>query len=151
MLIICSLSHSRYVTYTHPRPVRYPFRRQSIVCPFMYSYESSLNFATDADKVCSRARNHFDPSGNVHLEDTATINSEDQSRTLESFKANYRGLHKDQENLMYFSVRIFLWPESGCRLHLSALVNLPLQSYEYYLMLRMSSLCSRIIYLDPSS
>jgi len=62
----------------------------------------------DADIVCSRARNHFDP-----LEKWDFLGSDDASSaqglssqidTLDKFQKAFRPLHNNQKVLMYFSV-----------------------------------------------
>ncbi|KAG5642851.1 hypothetical protein DXG03_002028 [Asterophora parasitica] len=56
----------------------------------------------DADIVCSRAKNHYDPSGNMDLSETATHTGSEANATLEAFKSAYKPLHKKMETLMYF-------------------------------------------------
>jgi hypothetical protein len=48
----------------------------------------------DADIVCARAKNHYDPYAEV----------QDADGNLDSHKAAFKPLHKGVENLMYFSV-----------------------------------------------
>jgi len=52
-----------------------------------------------ADIVCSRAKNHYNPQGNLHLSETAT----DAGDTLEVFKQNFLPVHLTQSRRMYFS------------------------------------------------
>ena len=62
------------------------------------------NMSLDADIVCARAKNHFDPSSDVNLSETySQIGSRDVDITLESFKKNFKQLAKPAESLMYFS------------------------------------------------
>ncbi|KAG6852435.1 hypothetical protein C0991_011984, partial [Blastosporella zonata] len=50
------------------------------------------------------AKNHYDPYGNVHLSETATITgSQAADDTLESFKAGFKPLHANMTRVMYFS------------------------------------------------
>jgi len=58
-----------------------------------------------ADIVCARAKNHYDPSGNVDLSESATQteNSSQALHSLEAFRQGFRPLHANQEKLMYFS------------------------------------------------
>ncbi|KDR77481.1 hypothetical protein GALMADRAFT_266956 [Galerina marginata CBS 339.88] len=58
-----------------------------------------------ADIVCSRARNHFDPRGNLGPSDTSTQASGagGDSGDLEAYKAGYKPLHPNQHGLMYFA------------------------------------------------
>ncbi|KXN89638.1 Protein argonaute-2 [Leucoagaricus sp. SymC.cos] len=59
-----------------------------------------------ADIVCSRAKNHYDPYSAVPEADPNLIDKAD--RDLELHRAAFRPLHKDVENLMYFSVSLFV-------------------------------------------
>jgi eukaryotic translation initiation factor 2C len=61
---------------------------------------------TDADIVCSRAKNHYDPQGNLALSESATHDTAQAASDLELFKKAYKPLHKNQSTLMYFSVSI---------------------------------------------
>ncbi|KAL0065940.1 hypothetical protein AAF712_007067 [Marasmius tenuissimus] len=54
-----------------------------------------------ADIVCSRARNHYDPSGPLNLSDSFTVDSNEA--TLESYRQGFRPLHPNQASMMYFS------------------------------------------------
>ncbi|KAJ6611943.1 ribonuclease H-like domain-containing protein [Mycena sp. CBHHK59/15] len=53
-----------------------------------------------ADKVCARAKIHFDPQGGGWSESGAT----EASEKLEAYKKDYLPLHSNQSSLMYFSV-----------------------------------------------
>ncbi|KAF8891134.1 Piwi domain-containing protein [Gymnopilus junonius] len=57
-----------------------------------------------ADIVCSRAKNHFDPNGNLGLSDTSTQATGEAGGNLEAFKQAYKPLHANQRTLMYFSL-----------------------------------------------
>ncbi|PPQ95876.1 hypothetical protein CVT26_015568 [Gymnopilus dilepis] len=54
-----------------------------------------------ADIVCSRAKNHYTPGGDIDLSETATqvSNADDQ---LEAMKQAYKPLHTKMSNKMYF-------------------------------------------------
>jgi len=56
-----------------------------------------------ADIVCSRAKNHFDPRGNLNLSDTGTEASGAGPGGIEAYKLGYKPLHANQRTLMYFS------------------------------------------------
>ncbi|KZT65768.1 argonaute-like protein [Daedalea quercina L-15889] len=53
--------------------------------------------------VCSRAKIHYDPSGQLNLSDSATAPSDAATATLEAYRANFRPVHGTQSKLMYFS------------------------------------------------
>ncbi len=101
--------HLRCVTYTPERRARYRFLRPSIVrlphpCDPRVANDTSL----DADIVCARAKNHYDPQGNMHLSDSATQLSAGQAdASVVAFRQAFRPLHNAQRTLMYFSVCIF--------------------------------------------
>ena len=60
--------------------------------------------ATDADIVCSRARNHYSPGSNLQLEDMDDDRSAGSSKEqLEKFKQEFKGLHESMKKVMYFS------------------------------------------------
>ena len=54
-----------------------------------------------ADIVCSRAKNHYDPEGNLNLSETGTQVSAGTAQ-LEAYKREYKKLHDKQSRLMYF-------------------------------------------------
>ena len=60
---------------------------------------------TDADIVCARAKNHYDPSGSqADLSESATrLDSTDAQRQLEAFKANFKPLNDRTRRVMDFS------------------------------------------------
>jgi hypothetical protein len=61
-------------------------------------------FCLDADIVCTRAKNHYDPQGNVDFSDSATQLDDGQATTtLEAFKRGFRPLHQNMTTVMYFS------------------------------------------------
>ncbi|KAJ6597530.1 argonaute-like protein [Mycena vulgaris] len=55
-----------------------------------------------ADRVCSRAKIHFDPA--VCQADWSESGVTDASKILEAFKHDYKPLHEVQSQLMYFSL-----------------------------------------------
>jgi eukaryotic translation initiation factor 2C len=68
--------------------------------------EILIDFA-DADIVCSRAKNHYDPQGTVDFSDSATnVDSQQADTSLEAFRRGFKPLHQSQSTLMYFSVRV---------------------------------------------
>jgi eukaryotic translation initiation factor 2C len=56
-----------------------------------------------ADIVCARARNHFDPTGNLDFSDTSTQASGAGPGGLEAYKLGFKPLHANQRTMMYFS------------------------------------------------
>lgn len=58
----------------------------------------------DADIVCSRAKNHFDPQAGVNLSDSATqLDEQQDTTTLEAYKRGFKPLHQNAALTMYFS------------------------------------------------
>lgn len=57
----------------------------------------------DADIVCSRAKIHYDPSSNLDLTETGTVEGTQAGEQLEAFKAGFRPLHNNMQFVMYFS------------------------------------------------
>lgn len=58
----------------------------------------------DADIVCSRAKNHYDPRGTVDFSDSATQADTSQAEgALEAFKRGFKPLHANMQSVMYFS------------------------------------------------
>ena len=59
----------------------------------------------DADIVCARAKNHYDPEGTqMDLSESATrLDSQDANRQLEAFKASFKPLNERSRKVMYFS------------------------------------------------
>ncbi len=58
----------------------------------------------DADIVCARAKNHYDPEGNFDLTESGTqLESSDANRQLEAFRANFKPLNDKTKRVMYFS------------------------------------------------
>lgn len=55
----------------------------------------------DADIVCSRAKNHYDPEGTLDFSEEST--SADAQATLNNFKARFQKTHTRQALRMYFS------------------------------------------------
>jgi eukaryotic translation initiation factor 2C len=55
-----------------------------------------------ADIVCSRAKHHYTPGGDLDLSETATQASSHATTQLEAFKAGYKPLHTNQTKMMYF-------------------------------------------------
>lgn len=53
-----------------------------------------------ADIVCSRAKNHYNPAGNLHLSDSATHT--EATSDLQAFKQAFVPLNPKQSGLMYF-------------------------------------------------
>ena len=60
----------------------------------------------DADIVCSRAKNHYEPGGLADLSDRATniIDENQANDSLEAYRRGFKPVHPKQSVLMYFSV-----------------------------------------------
>lgn len=65
-----------------------------------------MTSSLDADIVCSRAKDHYDPDGSLNLPETATQTTGTTS-TLEAFTRECKELHPNQLKLMYFSVSFY--------------------------------------------
>ncbi|KAJ7459186.1 argonaute-like protein [Mycena galericulata] len=75
------------------------------------STRSCVHPGADADIVCSRAKNHYDPQGTVDFSDSATQVDEGQAASsLEAFRRGFKPLHQSQSTLMYFSVSVSSFP-----------------------------------------
>ncbi|KAF8173272.1 argonaute-like protein [Pholiota molesta] len=59
-----------------------------------------------ADRVCSRAKNHFSPNEPLGLSDAGTQASGQSQIGLEAYKEAYKPLHQNQRLLMYFSTQL---------------------------------------------
>jgi hypothetical protein len=80
-----------------------PCSRVLYVLDFCSAFDFS-DFSSDADIVCSRAKNHYDPQGTVDFSDSATQVDEGQAASsLEAFRRGFKPLHQSQSTLMYFS------------------------------------------------
>ncbi len=58
--------------------------------------------SVDADIVCSRAKNHYDPY--ARIPEASSNVSDKENKDIEYHKAAFKPLHKNIEGLMYFSV-----------------------------------------------
>lgn len=74
-------------------------------CGFPIDALTWLRCTPDADTVCSRAKNHYDPdSPGMDLSETATqLELPEAARQLEAFRANFRPLSAKSRRVMYFS------------------------------------------------
>jgi hypothetical protein len=78
------------------------FLPRSIVRVFIVVTEPRIKiFFLDADKVCARAKIHFDPA--AHLAGSESGVS-DASAILEKYKTDYLPVHPAHSQLMHFSV-----------------------------------------------
>ena len=60
--------------------------------------------STDADIVCARAKNHYNPEGNFDLTESGMqLESGDAKSQLEAFRANFMPLNDKTKRVMYFS------------------------------------------------
>ena len=96
-----------------PQPDQCPPLHLSIVRLIIYhskSVDMKMNLLLDADKVCSRAKTHFDPTELLRFDSSTAASG---STNLEAFKDGYLPLHAKQQKAMYFAVRSRLPQESS--------------------------------------
>jgi len=106
--MLCSRCHLLCATSMHDRPVQSRFPRQCIVNCIPNWFKPPLIPVPDADIVCSRAKNHYDPDGSLDFSDSATQMEGSQADTsLDAFRRGFKQLHPKQALLMYFSVGSF--------------------------------------------
>ncbi|KAH0839868.1 argonaute-like protein [Lanmaoa asiatica] len=76
-----------------------------VYCTFLTtSFQMLAHLGLDADIVCSRAKNHYDPQGAVDFSDSATqVDTSQAEGALEAFRRGFRPLHANMASLMYFS------------------------------------------------
>lgn len=58
---------------------------------------------TDADIVCARAKNHFDPQAEQPINFSDSLEEKGASTSLENYKKNFKALHNTTALSMYFS------------------------------------------------
>jgi len=83
-----------------------------VYCEFVYLLrKSQADKEKDADRVCARARIHFDPNKSL-LSDISSVSyeSEDEERAaiLEIYKKEMKPIHSAQSQRMFFTVSIFI-------------------------------------------
>ena len=66
-----------------------------------------FSLTLDADIVCSRAKTHFDPTGDAFFSDSGTVSSQGAAAQLVLFKDNFKPLSAFAQNRMYFSVSFY--------------------------------------------
>lgn len=85
---------------------RYPLP-STVSTIFQYIPFAILTFFVpnaDADIVCARAKNHYDPQAGLDFSDSATQMDDSQAgKNLEAFKRNFKSLHANTALSMYFS------------------------------------------------
>jgi eukaryotic translation initiation factor 2C len=99
------------LTHVYARSTRSVSIPAPVYCKLNSRYftiiKASLNtmFTLDADIVCSRAKNHYDPNAaGIEFSETATsLGSGAADASLENYKKNFKPLHINQRSLMYFS------------------------------------------------
>ena len=79
-----------------------------VYCMFMtYIPEHILTILPDADIVCARAKNHFDPQAGVELSEDNTPSDPDRkkesTKTLSYFQKAFKPLAGNAQRRMYFS------------------------------------------------
>jgi hypothetical protein len=111
VLILFSHYRLRYVMYMRGPRVLYPFRLLYTVKRYIFSAEiiaaDRLSCLLDADIVCSRAKNHYDPQGRWDLagdENESSMDPGQAKYSLDRFQQAFKPLHANQKSLMYFSV-----------------------------------------------
>lgn len=98
------------VMFTRDQLALYPSQRPFIVgfCVLGLFKNLTSLVQLDADIVCSRAKNHFDPNDTWDLggsDDAAsTADSQMAFDSLEKFQQGFKPPHNTQKTLMYFSV-----------------------------------------------
>lgn len=53
--------------------------------------------------MCSRAKNHYDPSAQLDLSDSNTVSGTDAENQVQIFKDKFKPLNARMEKTMYFS------------------------------------------------
>jgi len=91
---------------THVLPVLFRFLLQCIVSNSHPRFSFFDLTSADADIVCARAKNHYDPGGSLDLSESATqtVDSDRADVTLEAFKTGFKQVHQYHRMRMYFSV-----------------------------------------------
>jgi hypothetical protein len=121
---------TRSVTFMHDAPVPFPFPLLFTVSDNLHPRRHYLTCAIDADIVCSRAKNHFDPAINLDVSDTATDDSRGSSgRDLEAFEKAYKQVTGPIAQRMYFMVSHY------CTFRATMLLISPLRSnatFDYF-------------------
>lgn len=69
--------------------------------PVAYSHR----VPTDADIVCSRAKNHYNPMERLNFDESSGLSPEGGSAvaSLDKFKEKFKPLHPNMRKYMYFS------------------------------------------------
>jgi len=103
-----SLSFS--LTHVYARATRSVSIPAPVYCKFTLTWYHSKSliwifFLTDADIVCSRAKNHYAPGSGFDMSETATHTSSQADQQLEAYKKAYMPLNPKQAGVMYFMVR----------------------------------------------
>ena len=76
-----------------------------VYCKWILELELIRMSLLDADIVCSRAKNHYEPGGVADLSESATNMDENQANSsLEAYRRGFKPVHAKQSTLMYFSV-----------------------------------------------
>lgn len=57
----------------------------------------------DADIVCSRAKNHYDPTARLDLSESGTVENSNAEAQLQVFKDNFNPINERMQRRMYFS------------------------------------------------
>ena len=74
-----------------------------------YRLHQRSTHSLDADIVCTRAKNHFDPNDMINIlgSEEDSIDTSKQQDHLAKYQKGFKALHAKQKTLMYFSVSYF--------------------------------------------
>jgi hypothetical protein len=91
--MVCSHCHLRSAMCTHEPLAQSLFLLPSIVSGLAFvATNDFLIIQTDADIVCERAKNHYDPG--LDMDETETLASGAGSSTVQRYKDLYRPTHE---------------------------------------------------------
>ena len=98
-----NLSHSHCVMCMHGALALFPSPPPFTVGVYLVAAHAiEYSHLIDADIVCARAKNHYEPGQNL---DTDSETVTDASAQLKLYQDNFRRLHANMSRLMYFSWR----------------------------------------------
>ena len=72
----------------------------------------ALTLILDADIVCARSRNHYDPNSDLNFSESATHVSGQAGQSLEEFRSGFLPTKPNQAERMYFMVRVTSSPNA---------------------------------------
>ena len=85
--------------------VQYPSQplstvRRELLC---FTIVALMSVFIDADIVCSRAKNHYDPSARLDPSESGTADQSNAEAQLKIFKDNFNPINERMKRRMYFS------------------------------------------------